>query len=165
MPHRPFPFDLSACALPTQVPDCHLVRTVIPRLPLSDSLGDFHHKASPDLSLFCRYGFRKRYSPPKWPQWRIVVLPSPHTHARQATLHTAHDSAHCLAGSHQIRMRAEPHRGRLPSSHGKMVSTESGSYAPCHWSAPAVLNPQHPPETGRNKQTQGTSSMCPSQDF
>ena len=27
------------------------------------------------------------------------VLPSPHTHARQATLHTAHDSAHCLAGS------------------------------------------------------------------
>ena len=25
------------------------------------------------------------------------------------------------------------------------VSTETGSYAPCHWSAPGILNPQHPP--------------------
>ena len=31
--------------------------------------------------------------------------------------------------------------------------------------APGILNPQHPPETGRNKQTPGTSSMCPSKDF
>ena len=38
----------------------------------------------------------------------VSVLPSPHIHARQATLHTAHDSAHCLAGSYQARTRAEP---------------------------------------------------------
>ena len=25
------------------------------------------------------------------------------------------------------------------------VSAEAGSYAPCHWSAPGILNPQHPP--------------------
>ena len=25
------------------------------------------------------------------------------------------------------------------------VSAEAGSYAPCHWSAPEILNPQHPP--------------------
>ena len=25
------------------------------------------------------------------------------------------------------------------------VSTETGSYAPCHWNAPGILNPQHPP--------------------
>ena len=25
------------------------------------------------------------------------------------------------------------------------VSTETGSYAPCRWSAPGILNPQHPP--------------------
>ena len=38
------------------------------------------------------------------------VLPSPHVHSRQATLHTAHDSAHCLAGSYLIRTRSEPSR-------------------------------------------------------
>ena len=25
------------------------------------------------------------------------------------------------------------------------VSTEVGSYIPCHWDAPEILNPQHPP--------------------
>ena len=25
------------------------------------------------------------------------------------------------------------------------VSAETGSYTPCHWSAPGILNPQHPP--------------------
>ena len=25
------------------------------------------------------------------------------------------------------------------------VSTETGSDVPCHWSAPEILNPQHPP--------------------
>ena len=92
----------------SHLPDCHLVRTVIPRLPLADSLGDFHCKADPDLSLFCRYGFRKRYKSAKWPQCRNVVPSSPHIHARQATLHTAHDSAHCLAGSYQVRTQSEP---------------------------------------------------------
>ena len=38
----------------------------------------------------------------------VLVPPSPHTHARQATLHTAHDSAHCLAGSYQVRTQSEP---------------------------------------------------------
>ena len=31
------------------------------------------------------------------------------------------------------------------SSHKLPVSTETGSYAPCHWRAPGILNPQHPP--------------------
>ena len=26
-----------------------------------------------------------------------------------------------------------------------LVSTETGSDTPCHWSAPGILNPQHPP--------------------
>ena len=94
----------------SHVPDCHLVRTVIPRLPLSDSLGDFHCRASLSLSLFCRYGFRKRYIAAKWPQCRHTVLSSPHIHARQATLHTAHDSVHRIAGSYQARTRSVPLR-------------------------------------------------------
>ena len=60
----------------------------------------------------------------------VSVLPSPHIHARQATLHTAHDSAHCLAGSYQARTQSEPQRGvicrcrtgsRSPRSVGRML--------------------------------------------
>ena len=55
LPHRPFPFNLSAQVLPKEwVPDCHLVRTVIPCLPISDSLGVFHHKTNRSLASFAR---------------------------------------------------------------------------------------------------------------
>ena len=42
-------------------------------------------------------------------------------------------------------------RGRVPiegiraAVAQKKVSTEAGSYIPCHWDAPEILNPQHPP--------------------
>ena len=35
----------------------------------------------------------------------------PHFHARQATLHAAHDSVHRLAGSYLIRTRSDPPKG------------------------------------------------------
>ena len=89
LPHRPFPFDLSACTLPTQVPDCHLVRTVIPCLPHYDSLGDFHDRMSHSLSLFCKHGFQKQYRPMSGHNTRPAGLLSPHVHSRQATLHAA----------------------------------------------------------------------------
>ena len=54
LPRRPFPFDPHACPLPRQVPDCHLVRTVIPCLPHYDSLGVFHRSASHPLASFAR---------------------------------------------------------------------------------------------------------------
>ena len=89
LPHRPFPFDSSACALPTQVPDCHLVRTVIPCLPNYDSLGDFHDRMCYSLSLFCKHGFQERYRQScghhNYPRGPL----SPHVHSRQATLHAA----------------------------------------------------------------------------
>jgi hypothetical protein len=41
------------------------------------------------------------------------------------------------------------------------VSTVKGSTPACHCRSPLNLNSQHQPTTGRNKPTQGTSSMCP----
>ena len=55
---RRFPFQHSGAALPSTLPDCHLVRTAILFLPGEDSLGDFHH--SPTASLA---SFAKRVSP------------------------------------------------------------------------------------------------------
>ena len=54
LPNRPFPFNPSAQALPKCIPDCHLVRTVIPCLPSYDSLGVFHSKAFRFLASFAR---------------------------------------------------------------------------------------------------------------
>ena len=54
LPCRRFPFDLSFHALPTWLPDCHLVRTVAPCLPIYDSLGDFHCRTNLILASFAR---------------------------------------------------------------------------------------------------------------
>ena len=76
----------------------------------------------------------------------ILHVPlSPHAHARQATLHAARDSAHRLAGSYQARTRMDPIKWDFATVAQHQVSTETGSYTPCHWSAPGILNPQHPP--------------------
>ena len=89
LPRRSFPFNPLARALPTRVPDCHLVRTVIPCLPHYDSLGDFHDRMSHSLSLFCKHGFQKQYRPMSGHNTRPAGLLSPHDHSRQATLHAA----------------------------------------------------------------------------
>ena len=147
LPCRLFPFDPSPQALPTCIPDCHLVRTVIPCLPSNDSLGDFHDRTSQVLASFASMVSKSYCSE------AIVAtnchprkLFSPHVHSRQATLHVAHDSVHHIAGSYLIRTRRGFHHwSSTTSSHKLQVSTEAGSYAPCHWSAPGILNPQHPP--------------------
>ena len=54
LPIRPFPFDPSVPVLPTGIPDCHLVRTVIPCLPSYDSLGVFHDRMIRFLASFAR---------------------------------------------------------------------------------------------------------------
>ena len=141
LPYRPFPFDPSAAVLPTAVPDCHLVRTVIPYLPPKDSLGDFHDRMVHSLSLFCKHGFQERYRQLCGHHNRPRGPLSPHVHSRQATLHTAHDSAHCLAGSYRIRTRSDPSRGfsrrrtsfRSPRKPGRMphaIGARPGSLTP-----------------------------------
>jgi len=47
----------------------------------------------------------------------------------------------------------------------RQVSTEIGLGLICHYQPPHDLNSQHPPRTGRPKQTQGTSSICSLADF
>ena len=74
-------------------------------------------------------------------------VPFPHMFT-QGRLHCTQqrDSAHRLAGSYHARTRVGPENNReLTTVAQHKVSTETGSYAPCHWSAPEILNPQHPP--------------------
>ena len=114
LPCRPFPFHPSAQVLPKCIPDCHLVRTAIPCLSSYDSLGVFHSRGKSALSLFCKYGFRKQLQN-RYGHYPILhILLSPHIHARQATLHAAHDSVHRLAGSYLIRTRSGFHRRSSP---------------------------------------------------
>ena len=146
LPKRRFPFHSPAWLSPYHVPDCHLVRTVIPCLPNYDSLGIFYSRVCHSLSLFCKHGFQERYRQSRGHHDRSTVPLSPHVHSRQATLHAAHDSVHHIAGSYRIRTRKRlPKKEFTVSSHKLPVSTETGSYAPCHWRAPGILNPQHPP--------------------
>ena len=79
----------------------------------------------------------------------------PHFHARQATLHAAHDSVHRLAGSYLIRTRSEPPKRLQPSSHKLQVSTETGSYASCRCARPESLTPSIHPKLGVTSRHQG----------
>ena len=57
-------------------PDCHLVRTAIPSLPVEDSLGDFHHSLSASLASFAKrvsMGDRRRRL---WPEPCCCVDPT-----------------------------------------------------------------------------------------
>ena len=128
LPRRPFPFDLSAQVLPRKwVPDCHLVRTVIPCLPNYDSLGVFHCKMFRFLASFASMvsrGDNRRclYTA------SICLFLFPHM-LTQGRLHCTQqrDSAHRLAGSYQARTRVGPelsgtyHRRTTPGLHGNRV--------------------------------------------
>ena len=100
LPHRPFPFDFPASALPAEVPDCHLVRTAIPCLPSYDSLGVFHRSPLRLLASFARMVSEAIPAMAMAIAIGRDVSSFPHTHSRQATLHTAHDSVHRIAGSY-----------------------------------------------------------------
>ena len=128
LPCRPFPFD----------PRAHLLPEVSTRLPLSPYCNPlpallrqprcFPPQKPLILSLFCKDDFQEQNR-------RCMAIThsgtgplSQHTHSRQATLHTAHDSAHCLAGSYQARTRRRlPIPGVLklrrttPGLHGSRV--------------------------------------------
>ena len=86
-------------ALPHPLPDCHLVRTAIPYLPLEDCLGDFHsitHRFYPLLQAW----FQGAISPSSAATDANASLPYPDM-STQGRLHCTQqrDSAHCIAGS------------------------------------------------------------------
>ena len=145
LPHRPFPFDFPASALPTEVPDCHLVRTAIPRLPSYDSLGVFHDRVCHSLSLFCKHGFKGQYRSQPRPRPETLHSPIP-TYSRKAG-YAAHSTRFCAP---QCRFYPVSYAVRVSRRNGtavaqEQVSTESGSVGICHYTSPGNLNPQHPP--------------------
>ena len=65
----------------------------------------------------------------------------------QGRLHCTQHTILCTALQvHTWLVREEAsYQGVLNFVAQYQVSAEAGSYAPCHWSAPGILNPQHPP--------------------
>lgn len=142
---RWFPFHARVDLSPWSLPDCHLVRTAIPYLPSYDSLGDFHSRENRSLSLFCKHGFQKRCRHPLWPQ-RTAAWSSFPTCSLKAGYAARSNTILCTALQVLIPVRTRAGlREVLFVVAQDRVSTENGSYAPCHWSAPGILNPQHPP--------------------
>ena len=144
LPRRPFPFDPSAQVLPTCVPDCHLVRTVIPCLPSYDSLGVFHNNMFRFLASFASMVSRSNNSSGLATTGRCMFL-----FPRMFTQGRLHCTQHAILRT-ALQVHTRFVRGRVPfgiltAVAQYQVSTETGSYAPCHWSAPGILNPQHPP--------------------
>ena len=81
---------------------------------------------------------------------------SQHTHSRQATLHTAHDSVHRLAGSYQARTRSgfqtlefstSSHNTRSPRKPGRMLHAIEAR--------PVTLTPSIHPKLGVKSRHKG----------
>ena len=126
LPHRPFPFDLSVRALPTRIPDCHLVRTVIPCLPNYDSLGIFYDEMCHSLSLFCKDGFQRQYRQAfgRTPV-RVVLFPRILTqgrlHCTQHTILCTETQVHFPARTRSGPSRDFVRRRTTPGLHGNRV--------------------------------------------
>ena len=75
---------------------------------------------------------------------RLFFFPSVFTQGR---LHYTQHTILCTAlqvHTQLVRERASKLEGVTVVAQ-KRVSTETGSYIPCHWDAPESLNLQHPP--------------------
>ena len=157
LPHGPFPFDPSFHVLPSWIPDCHLVRTVIPCLPNYDSLGDFHGKMCHSLSLFCKHGFQKQYRQLCGHHNQPPGPLSPHAHSRQATLHAATRfcALHC-------RFIPDSYAKRLPKKRSSQLRRTSfrsprkpGRMRHAIGARPESLTPSIHPKLGVKSRHQG----------
>ena len=156
LPHRPFPFDPSAQALPTCVPDCHLVRTVIPCLPSYDSLGIFYNEMFHSLSLFCKDGFQRQYRQLLWPQAnsRLLLFPRILTQGR---LHCTQHMILCTA----LQVHTQFVRGQGPerSAFCRRTRSESprktGRMLHAIGARPKSLTPSIHPKLGVKSRHQG----------
>ena len=174
LPIRWFPFQRPGAALPTALPDCHLVRTAIPRLPSDDSLGVFHYSQTISLASFADTVSRSNHNRSLAGE-PAAYSPIRHAHARQATsAHSVHGSrpgSTAIQVSTLSRTQVEVPQ-REYARPREQVSTTAGSASPCHWGTPygrkrgeSALPAQHPPQTGRLQQAPGVSQLCPLKDF
>ena len=128
----------------------------------------------PSLSLFCSHGF-KEISLRPWPGISCISSPIRHTHARQATLHTAFTVQDRLAPHCRFSIcfvdRSVTAKGVRPSTTAGLHGCRVGFSMPLE----IALQPQaagksrayhqHPPQTGRKKQAPWVSQLCPLKDF
>ena len=110
----------------------------------------------PVLSLFCKHGFQRRSQSLSGHNNKLHIPLSPHVHSRQATLHAAHDSVHCLAGSYP-----GPYAKRLPpsefstSSHNTRSPRKPGRMLHAVGARPRSLTPSIHPKLGVKSRHQG----------
>ena len=146
LPHRLFPLN----------PSAHMLPTVSTRLPLSPYCNPlpallrqprcFPLQKPLILSLFCKDDFQEQ-NHRRMATTIGGTFPFPNI-LTQGRLHcTQHTILRTALQVHTRLVREEgfPFREFSNFVAQHQVSTEAGSYAPCHWSAPGILNPQHPP--------------------
>ena len=140
------------------LPDCHLVRTAILHLPFGERqprcfpqhratvLSSFAGKVSRGNIVLSRGHGRKRFAP-------LSQL----THARQATLHTAHDSAHRNAGSIPVSyaVRASANADAIRLSHDSRSPRDPGRLVYAITPRPKTLTPSTHPNLGEKSKHQG----------
>ena len=86
---------------------------------------------------------------------RPAVFFPQHVHSRQATLHTAHDSAHCLAGSYLIRTRTGPSAGSYRRRTSFRSPRKPGRMRHAIGARPESLTPSIHPKLGVKSRHQG----------
>ena len=138
-----------------RVPDCHSVRTSIPYLPLSNSLGAFHSITARFLSLFCKCGFTE-ISPLPMAMGERASLPDPRTFT-QGRLRCTQHTILCTA-LQVILLRTRPEGGQANYAAVVaqwQVSAKIGTGATCHCGCPRFLTPSTHPKLGVTRKHQG----------
>ena len=154
LPRRPFPFNPSAYLSPKQVPDCHLVRTVIPCLPIYDSLGVFHNKAFRFLASFASMVSRSDYSIGLATTKRCMFLFS-HM-ITQGRLHcTQHAILRTALQVHTRFVRGRISSENLPPSHNTRSPRKPGRMLHAIGARPGSLTPSIHPKLGVKSRHQG----------
>ena len=128
----------------------------------------------PSLSFFCRYGFKEIALLP-WPGLSCISSPISHTHAKQATLHTAFTARRpgstALQVLNLLRRRVGYHEGSTPIHNSRSPRVQGrilhaiGGRPTAAGSGQVRAYHQHPPQTGRKKQAPMASQLCPLKDF
>ena len=171
-PARRFPFDAQAGTLPIPVPDCHLVRTAIPYLLVLRQPRCFPLRHDPALILFCKPSFKGISPVLKAMSARRISFPFPagprkagysahsvHGIKPVSTAMQVHIRYRTTVGYHEVS--SPLHNIQSPQRPGHLLHAIGDSPS----AAGAIAFPQHPPQTGRKKQTPRGSQVCQTKDF
>ncbi len=161
-PKQRFPFKSPTAALPLTEPDYHLVHTAIPIIFPSEQSRSFPQQPVRFLASFANkvsisdnalIPASNRASDPL-----STIFTQGRLHCSQHRMIPPNRFNPCSWSKCTAASIFSTAMSNLPKV---KVSTVEGSTPACHCRSPLNLNSQHQPTTGRNKPTQGTSSMCP----